>query len=136
MSVRYNDNGTEYIIAGIGGEVLPVGTIVDYDGTNIPDGWALYSDETYFNVNSYRVLVTTPSSTITVPANYLVGKNTLDVYLDGAKLICTSSTDTSGLNGHYYEVGNANTISNTIHITSDWSLTAGQVFEFVIRGTY
>ena len=75
----------------------------------------------------------TAEQLITVPANYKVGANVLDVYLNGEKLIKATSLDTEG---NYYEVGEVNSISKKIRITSDWEAIQGDVFEFVIRGEY
>ena len=71
-----------------------------------------------------------------MPAYYKSGSNVLDVYYEGEKLIKTTSTDSAGVNGHYYEDGNAGDIVNTIHLTSDWGADVGDVFEFVIKGEY
>lgn len=142
MSTRVRINGTEYIIAGIGGEVMPVGTIVDFIGPNIPDGWAEYTgtDGNYaYTSHTYTLKITTNISagaTINLPCTYLVGANVLDVYLNGEKLICTVSTDTAGSNGHYIELGAANSISSTIKTTNDWSLVVGDTLELIVRGIY
>ena len=83
--------------------------------------------------NSYKLTLTEAvagGETITVPSSYKVGADRLDVYLNGEKLIKATSSDTEG---HYYEVGTEGTLSNTIQITSDWSASVGDVFEFTIR---
>ena len=142
MSTRVNINGTEYIIAGIGGEVMPVGTIVDFIGPDIPEGWVEYTgtDSNYaYASNTYTLKLTTNISagnTVNLPCTYLVGANVMDVYLNGEKLICTTSTDTAGLNGHYIELGEENSISSTIKTTNDWSLASGDTLELIVRGIY
>lgn len=73
-------------------------------------------------------------TSFTIPCNYKVGQDTLDVYLNGEKLI--KSSDNAGTNGHYQEVGETNSISNQIKTTTDWSLETGDILEFVVRGDY
>ena len=69
--------------------------------------------------------------TITIPCYYKVGANVLDVYYVGQRLIkCTTNDDLN--TGHYSEVGDADSISNQIKITSDWKASAGNYFEFVV----
>lgn len=46
------------------------------------------------------------------------------------------SSDDAGTDGHYREVGTANSISNIIKTTTDWSAEKGDYFEFVVRGEY
>ena len=55
-------------------------------------------------------------------------------FICGEKLLL--STDDSGTNGHYREVGEANTVSNQIKLTTDWGCDTGEYFEFVVRGEY
>lgn len=142
MSVRTVINGTEYVIGGIGGEILPVGTIVDYDGVELPEGWSWYTgsgEDVDLTPYSYVQVISTDTAagaTITLPCSYLAGKRTLDIFLNGSKLICTDSSDTTGVNGHYYELGNLNEVSNTIKLTSDWYLSTGDVLELIVRGLY
>ena len=142
MSTRVRINGTEYIIAGIGGEVMPIGTIVDYVGSDIPDGWAQYTgtDSNYaYSSHAYTLKLTSninAGATVNLPCTYLVGAGVMDVYLNGEKLICTDSSDTAGTNGHYIELGNANSISSTIKTTNDWSLASGDTLELIVRGIY
>lgn len=49
----------------------------------------------------------------------------------GEKLLLSS--DAAGTNGHYQEVGEANSVSNQIKLTSDWSAETGEYFEFIVR---
>ncbi len=145
MSVRVVKNGQEYVIGGPGGDILPIGTIIDYNGQDVPEGWAVYSIENIEDMinnlkpHNYILKINEAlpgGSVLTIPSNYIVGQNTLDVYLNGLKLICTTSSDTIGTNGKYIEVGNTDEISNQIQITTNWSLVSGDVFEFIIRGIY
>lgn len=72
--------------------------------------------------------------TITLPCNYKVGTHCLDVYYMGELLILSS--DDAGTDGHYREIGEANTVSNQIKTTTDWDCESGEYFEFVVRGEY
>ena len=58
----------------------------------------------------------------------------MDVYLNGERLLLSSND--AGTDGHYREVGTANSISNIIKTTTDWSAEKGDYFEFVVRGEY
>ncbi len=83
--------------------------------------------------NSYKLTLTqevASGGTITVPSNYKVGLDRLDVYLNGEKLIKAVDNDNQG---HYYEVGTQGNLSNTIKLSNDWSAKVGDVFEFTIR---
>lgn len=64
----------------------------------------------------------------TIPLNYKVGADVLEIYYMGEKLI----KDT-----HYIEVGNTGAISNTIQFYN-WgqSVPTGRTIEFVVRGVY
>lgn len=76
----------------------------------------------------------TAGTAVTIPCNYKVGANVLDVYLNGERLILSS--DDSGTDGHYREIGETDSTSNQIKTTTDWSLKSGDVLEFVVRGEY
>lgn len=76
----------------------------------------------------------TAGTAVTIPCNYKVGANVLDVYLNGERLILSS--DDTGTDGHYCEVGETDSTSNQIKTTSDWSLESGDILEFVVRGEY
>ncbi len=93
--------------------------------------------------HKYFMKVTIPTKTntdITIPCKYKVGANVLDVYLMGEKLIKTTSENA----GHYKEIGEVGTISNTIQLDSinadgtveEWQVDAGEYFEFAVRGEY
>lgn len=87
--------------------------------------------------NKYILIITETTETgaeITLPCYYKVGQDVLDVYLEGERLLLSS--DEAGTDGHYVEVGEADSISNKIKITSDWAVEAGMTFEFVVRGEY
>lgn len=70
---------------------------------------------------------------VTLPCNYKVGAEVLDVYLNGERLVKADSTDTEG---HYYEVGTNGAISNKIKITADWKLEAEDILDLSVRGEY
>ena len=83
----------------------------------------------------YKITSSIPAGTeVTIPCYYKVGKGTLDVYLNGERLLLSS--DNAGTDGHYIEVGDTDSISNQIKITSDWSLEVGDYLDLVVRGEY
>lgn len=71
---------------------------------------------------------------VTIPCYYKVGQAVLDVYLNGERL--GLSSDDEGTDGHYREIGTADSISNKIKTTTDWSLEVDDILNFVIRGEY
>ena len=71
---------------------------------------------------------------ITLPFKYKVGANVLQVYYMGQLLLLSS--DDAGSDGHYREVGEADSISNKIKLTTDWSADKGEYFKFVVKGVY
>lgn len=109
-----------------------------FDGTNFQK----YSDDINIDLlesksHKYQLKITSavPAGTeVTIPCYYKVGKGTLDVYLNGERLLLSS--DASGTNGHYQEVGTADSISNKIKTTTDWTLEVDDVLNFIVRGNY
>ena len=96
-------------------------------------------DETvYTNTKKSRLKImedTENGALITIPLNYKVGANTLDVYINGEKiLLCTTYDDET--TGHYSEVGEIDSISNQIKLTSDWKLEVGDYLDFTVRGVW
>lgn len=77
---------------------------------------------------------TSAGANITIPCYYKVGADVLDVYLNGERLILSS--DDTGTDGHYREVGTSGSISNIIKTTSDWYLEDGDMLEFEVKGEY
>ena len=71
---------------------------------------------------------------IVLPFYYKVGANILQVYYMGQLLLLSS--DDAGTNGHYREVGTADSLSNKIKLTTDWSAETGEYFKFVLKGVY
>ncbi len=71
---------------------------------------------------------------IALPCNYKVGQNSLDIFLNGERLLLSS--DDIGTDGHYREIGNNNSISNKIKLTTDWKLEIGDVLGIVVKGEY
>ena len=71
---------------------------------------------------------------ITLPFYYKVGANVLQVYYMGQLLLLSS--DDVGTDGHYQEVGEVDSLSNKIKLTSDWSAETGEYFKFVVKGVY
>lgn len=64
----------------------------------------------------------------TIPVNYKVGSNTLDIYYMGEKLVKDE---------HYIEVGESGAVSNIIQF-KDWgqSVPKDRIIEFVTKGEY
>ena len=88
-------------------------------------------------IHSYSLEIDTDKTAgqeITIPCYYKVDTEVLDVYLNGERLI--KSTDDTGTDGHYVEVGTADSISNKIKTTTDWNLAEGDVLDLVVRGDY
>lgn len=71
---------------------------------------------------------------IILPCNYKVGQDVLDVFFNGERLLLSSNEE--GTDGHYVEIGELNSISNKIKITTDWNLKIGDVLELIVRGEY
>ncbi len=104
--------------------------------SNVPEN-AKFTD-TIIEIHKYRLDIsqdTALGAEIEVPFYYKVGTDVLDVYYVGQRLIKCSTYDDLGT-GHYSEVGENNSISNKIKITSDWKASMGNYFEFVVRGEY
>lgn len=76
----------------------------------------------------------TAGQEITLPCYYKVGEEVLDVYLNGERLL--KSSDDSGTDGHYREIGDSGSISNKIKSTTDWTLDQGDILDLVVRGEY
>ena len=90
-----------------------------------------------FLQHTYNFVLTTnvaAGGEITLPFYYKVGANVLQVYYMGQLLLLSS--DDAGSDGHYREVGEANSISNKIKLTTDWSAETGEYFKFVVKGVY
>lgn len=64
----------------------------------------------------------------TIPLNYKVGADVLDIFYMGEKLIKGT---------HYIEVGNDGEVSNTIQFYN-WgqAVPSGRTIEFIVRGVY
>ena len=88
-------------------------------------------------VHAYDLILTAnvvAGGEITLPFYYKVGANVLQVYYMGQLLLLSS--DDVGTDGHYTEVGEADSISNKIKLTTDWSADKGEYFKFVVKGVY
>ncbi len=112
---------------------------VGYIACPIIDGIPYYKDaDNDVKFFKYRLDITQDTelgAEIELPFYYKVGANVLDVYYVGQRLI-KCSTNNDATTGHYSEVGDADSISNQIKITSDWKASTGNYFEFVVRGEY
>ena len=87
--------------------------------------------------HKYQLKITdavTAGTEVTIPCYYKVGQAVIDVYLNGERL--SLSSDDLGTDGHYREVGTADSISNKIKTTTDWTLESGDVLDFLVRGDY
>ena len=113
-------------IQGIQGEQGPQGIQGEKGDPGSPD-----------NSKKYKLILesnSTAGQEITIPCYYKVGEEVLDVYLNGERLI--KSSDDSGTDGHYREVGDTGSISNKIKTTTDWNLEQGDVLDLVVRWEY
>lgn len=77
---------------------------------------------------------TAKGAVVTLPLFYFYGDDSLDVYLNGERLILSS--DEAGTNGHYTQVGEAKSTSNQIKLTNDWNLEEGDYLEVVVKGEW
>lgn len=138
MQIVEFENGTKtqnaYVeIDGVKHEVVPA----VYTGNTPLSAYNVNRAQKNLLTHKYKLTVSTTTSSgaeITLPAYYKVGQDVLDVYLEDERLI--KSSDEAGTDGHYVEVGEADSISNKIKITTDWAVEAGMTFEFVVRGEY
>lgn len=104
--------------------------------------WLEYSDNINIDIlekktHKYSTTISTTSTAgteITLPCYYEVGSNVIDVYLNGERLLLSS--DESGTDGHYVEVGTSGEISNKIKSTTDWNFEVGDVLDLEVRGEY
>ena len=78
---------------------------------------------------------TAKGANVTLPVKYKVGTYCLDIFVNGEKLIPCSTYD-DNTTGHYSEVGDKNTVSNTIKLTSDWNLSSDDYLEIIVRGEW
>ena len=138
MQIVEFENGTKiqnaYVeIDGVRHEVTPA----VYTGKTPLSAYNVNRAQKNLLTHKYKLTVSKTTSVgaeITLPAYYKVGQDVLDVYLEDERLI--KSSDEAGTDGHYVEVGEADSISNKIKITTDWAVEAGMTFEFVVRGEY
>lgn len=77
---------------------------------------------------------TAKGAVVTLPLFYFYGDDSLDVYLNGERLILSS--DEAGTSGHYTQVGEAKSTSNQIKLTNDWNLEEGDYLEVVVKGEW
>lgn len=78
---------------------------------------------------------TVKGANVTLPVKYKVGTYCLDIFVNGEKLIPCSTYD-DNTTGHYSEVGDKNTVSTTIKLTSDWNLSSGDYLGIIVRGEW
>ena len=114
---------------------------MSYTKTNWVNGQTPINATNLNNIeNELELLYTIQTSTVTtsttiaentdytIPLNYKVGDNSLEVIYMGEKLIKGT---------HYIEVGNTGAVSNTIQFYN-WgqSVPTGRTIEFIVRGVY
>lgn len=106
------------------------------------ESWLEYSDNINIDIlekktHKYSTTISTTSTAgteIELPCYYEVGSNVIDVYFNGERLLLSS--DETGTDGHYQEVGTSGEISNKIKSTTDWYFEAGDVLDLEVRGEY
>lgn len=138
MEILNFEDGTKtqdaYVtIDGVNHTVMPA----KYTGKIPLSAYNLNKMQKNLVTHKYQLKITsavTAGTEVTIPCYYKVGQAVLDVYLNGERLLLSS--DDAGTDGHYREVGTANSISNKIKTTTDWALEAGDVLDFVVRGDY
>ena len=104
---------------------------------NIQDIADLKAKTQEIEMYTYNLILTenvAAGGEITLPFYYKAEANVLQVYYMGQLLLLSS--DDAGTDGHYREVGEADSISNKIKLTSDWSAETGEYFKFVVKGVY
>ena len=109
----------------------------EYEGETPISAFMLNKVQKNLLEHKYKLVINSDqavSAEITLPCYYKVGQDTLDVYLNGFKLI--KSSDDIGTNGHYVEVGDADSISNKIKATTDWNFLKDDVLDLVVRGDW
>ena len=75
-----------------------------------------------------KSIIISENTNYTIPLNYKVGADVLDIFYMGEKLIKGT---------HYIEVGNTGSVSNTIQFYN-WgqAVPSGRTIEFIVRGVY
>lgn len=90
----------------------------------------------YSAVKVEYTIVDTPiedNSIITIPLNYQVGNNSLEVYVFGERLVKVDGDK----DGHYTEIGDNGSISNQIQLHDiGQSIPIGTVITYVVTGDY
>lgn len=120
-------------VDGVKHEIVPA----RYTGNTPLNAYNLNRAQNNLLTNKYSLSIATATEAgviVTLPCYYKVGQGVLDVFLNGERLLLSS--DDVGTDGHYQEVGDADSISNQIKITTDWSLESGDYFDIVVRGEW
>lgn len=120
-------------VDGVKHEIVPA----RYTGNTPLNAYNLNRVQKNLITHKYSLSITTAISAggiVTLPAYYKVGQGVLDVFLNGERLLLSS--DDAGTDGHYRELGEADSISNQIKITTDWSLEVGDYLELAVRGEW
>lgn len=98
---------------------------VDLSDTPSPSG-----DFTYRYARTFTETIP-GGSTIDLPIKYVVGSQLMDVYYNGELLVLSS--DETGTDGSYLEIGAEKSYSTQIKITTDWEIYSGDYMEIVMR---
>lgn len=113
---------------------LPVASTVNDDDIVmiVQNGYNKQVTKSNFQKEQKSIVTTTATisenTDYTIPLNYKVGADVLDIYYMGEKLVKGT---------HYIEVGNTDSISNKIQFYN-WgqSVPIGRTIEFIVRGVY
>lgn len=113
---------------------LPVASTVNDDDIVmiVQNGYNKQVTKSNFQKEQKSIVTTTATisenTDYTIPLNYKVGADVLDIYYMGEKLVKGT---------HYIEVGNAGEVSNTIQFYN-WgqAVPSGRTIEFIVRGVY
>ncbi len=81
---------------------------------------------------SYCEIIATEKNIITLPFYYKVGADMLKVYYNGQLL--TKASDLTGEDGHYVEVGQADSWSNQIQCNNGWTWLVGTICKVYGKG--
>lgn len=124
-----------YIVkSGTTGEEKYDAYIYDSEKGWIPVGSS--NGKTYLNKETEYIMVVeqdiTGETELTIPCNYKVGADSLEVWLCGNRL--NKATLEDGSDGYYKEVGTAGSVSNKIKIGNDtYTIKAGEMFTFIVK---
>lgn len=132
-SIKYKDNGTYKDIVVKVGDTQPIGTIVDYEGSVVPDGWEEVENVLWEN--------TSPTTAIENGAEFSLSSSDYDYY----SIIYNLSTSGTNISFNTEKIpkgqgtvlsmitsgaSNFNGLQRNINHTSDTKLTSGVPYSF------